>query len=58
MVGEFRGKWCVFYHTAELSGANDYRRPVCVDELTFDADGKIIPVRGTSGMKECDKGHS
>jgi arabinoxylan arabinofuranohydrolase len=51
MVGEFKGKWYVFYHTAELSGGNGYRRSVCVDELTFDTDGKIIPVKGTSGMK-------
>ncbi len=51
MVGEFRGKWYVFYHTAEVSGGNGYRRSVCVDELTFDADGKIIPVKATSGMK-------
>jgi hypothetical protein len=51
MVGKFKGKWYVFYHTAELSGGNGYRRSVCVDELTFDTEGKIIPVAGTSGMK-------
>lgn len=37
--------------TAEVSGGNGCRRSVCVDELTFDADGKIIPVTATSGMK-------
>lgn len=51
MVGEFKDKWYVFYHTAELSGGNGYRRSVCVDELTFDSDGRIIPVRATSGMR-------
>jgi beta-xylosidase len=51
MVGEFRGKWYVFYHTAELSGSNGFRRSVCVDELTFAPDGQIIPVTATSSLK-------
>jgi arylsulfatase A len=50
MVGEFKGKWYVFYHTAEVSGGNGYRRSVCVDELTFAPDGQIIPVTATSGL--------
>lgn len=51
MVGEFQDKWYIFYHTADLSGGNGYRRSVCVDELTFDQDGRIIPVKGTSGIQ-------
>lgn len=47
---EFRGKWYVFYHTSELSGGHTFRRAVCVDELTFAADGKIIPVTATPAV--------
>jgi len=43
-VVSFHGKWYVFYHTSEISGGNTFRRGVCVDELTFAADGSIIPV--------------
>lgn len=46
-VVAFRGKWYVFYHTSELSGGNTFRRAVCVDELTFGANGRINPVIGT-----------
>jgi beta-xylosidase len=46
-IVQFRGKWYVFYHTSELSGGNTFRRAVCVDELTFAADGRIIPVTAT-----------
>jgi hypothetical protein len=46
-VVEFRGKWYVFYHTSELSNGNSFRRSVCVDELTFAADGRINTVTPT-----------
>jgi len=46
-VVQFRGKWYVFYHTSELSNGNSFRRSVCVDELTFDGDGKINIVTPT-----------
>lgn len=39
-IVEFKGKWYVFYHNMELS-KNNYRRSICFDEITFDADGKI-----------------
>jgi hypothetical protein len=40
-VVQFKGKWYVFYHTSELSNGNSFRRSVCIDELTFDANGRI-----------------
>ena len=46
-VVQFHDKWYVFYHTNELSKGNDFRRSVCVDELTFDKDGKINTVSAT-----------
>jgi beta-xylosidase len=44
----FKGKWYVLYHTSELSNGNAFRRSVCIDELTFDANGRIntvVPTR-------------
>ena len=46
-VVQFHNKWYVFYHTTELSNGNNFRRCVCVDELTFDKDGKINTVTPT-----------
>jgi beta-xylosidase len=56
-VVQFKGKWYVLYHTSELSNGNAFRRSVCIDELTFDANGRINtvvptksgPVPATSG---------
>lgn len=46
-VVAFRGKWYVVYHTSELSGGNMFRRAICIDELTFDSAGRIVPVVAT-----------
>ena len=43
----FKGKWYVLYHTSELSAGNAYRRAVCIDELTFDANGRINVLTAT-----------
>lgn len=43
-VVQFKGKWYQFYHTGNFSGRGNVRS-VCVDELTFNADGTINPIR-------------
>lgn len=58
-VNEFKGKWYFFYHDGsymlgdEIGG--DCRRQVCVEELTFNPDGSIVPVilteKGISGSR-------
>lgn len=54
---EFNGKWYLFYHNAALTldghkGAIG-RRSVCVDELTYNYDGKMNPVVQTkTGVAE------
>ena len=45
-IVEFKGKWYVFYHNAEISGAGNLRS-VCADELFWNPDGTIIPVEQT-----------
>lgn len=50
-VCQFKGKWYFFYHNGalELNGykGSGGRRSVCVEPLSFDADGKIMPVSQT-----------
>jgi type II secretory pathway component PulC len=46
-VVQFKGQWYVLYHTSELSKGNAFRRSVCMDELTFDANGRINTVTAT-----------
>ena len=46
-VVQFKGKWYVLYHTSELSNGNAFRRSVCIDELTFDTNGRINTVAPT-----------
>ncbi len=51
-IVEFKGKWYMFYHNAELSGGFGNLRSVCVDELFFNPDGTIVPVEQTkTGVK-------
>jgi hypothetical protein len=58
-IVEYKGKWYLFYHTADLAIQNipstseerkyvQWRRSVCVDELHYNMDGtiqKVIPTK-------------
>ena len=58
-IVKFKGKWYIFYHTADLSNSrtpeagrfNTVRRSVCVDRLYYNPDGTIKKVVMTSGLK-------
>lgn len=43
-ITEYQGKWYIFYHDQTLSG-NGFRRSICFDEITFDENDKIIPLK-------------
>jgi hypothetical protein len=48
-VVEFNGQWYQFYHNDSISGQGNLRS-VCVDLLSFDANGNILPlIETTSG---------
>ena len=55
---DFKGNSYLFYHTAQLPGANGFRRSVAVDEMTYNADGSIEAVvptaSGPSALKSLD----
>jgi len=44
---EFKNRWYLFYHNAEISGGNGTLRSVCVDELFWNDDGTIKKVEQT-----------
>ncbi len=46
-IVNYRGQWYLFYHHDDYSPTFDKNRSVCVDSLTFNADGTIRPVRPT-----------
>jgi len=41
-VIDFQGKTYLFYHTGALEQGHGYRRSVCIDELRFDEEGRVI----------------
>jgi hypothetical protein len=43
-IVEFRGRWYLFHHDASLSGGKNHLRCVKVAELSYGADGSILPV--------------
>lgn len=43
-ITEFKGKWYLFYHVA---GPSTWERRVCVEPLSYNADGTIKPMRMT-----------
>lgn len=45
-IVKYKGQWYVFYHTKDLS-ANGFKRSICVDKLSFNDKGEIIPVTPT-----------
>ena len=44
---EYRGQWYLFYHRNYLSPNDDKRRSVCIEKVTFNADGTIQEVHQT-----------
>jgi alpha-galactosidase len=46
-VVDFKGKTYLFYHNADLPGGGGFKRSVCVDELSFNADGSVPEVTPT-----------
>jgi hypothetical protein len=39
-----QGRWYLYYHDASLSGGVSHRRSVKVQELFYDAEGRIVPM--------------
>ncbi|MCA5004635.1 glycoside hydrolase family 43 protein [Sphingobacterium bovistauri] len=49
-VVDFRGKTYFFYHNAALPGGSGFTRSVAVEELNFNKDGSISPIKMSKGI--------
>jgi arabinoxylan arabinofuranohydrolase len=46
---EFGGKSYFFYHNGALPGGGSYKRSVCIEEFSYNADGSIPKIPPTTG---------
>ena len=46
-IVNYQGQWYIFYHTNYFSPNDDKRRSVCIEKLSFNADGTIREVKET-----------
>jgi hypothetical protein len=50
-----KDKWYIVYHRRPSGETDRNRRVTCIDEMSFDKDGNILPVKitfeGVSGSK-------
>jgi arabinoxylan arabinofuranohydrolase len=51
-VIDFKGKTYLFYHNGALPGGNGFNRSVCVQEMEFDKDGTIKPMKMETGISK------
>ncbi len=51
-VVDFKGKTYFFYHNGALPGGGGFNRSVCVEELNFNKDGSIAPIKMTDGNRK------
>jgi arabinoxylan arabinofuranohydrolase len=49
---DFRGNNYFFYHNGALPGGGGFTRSVCVEEVKFNKDGTIQPMKMTDGISE------
>ncbi len=47
---DFRGKTYFFYHNGALPGGGGFTRSVAVEEVKFNKDGTIVPMKMTEGI--------
>ena len=47
-VIDYKGSSYFFYHNGALPGGGGYKRSVCVEEFTYNADGTIPTIRMTT----------
>jgi beta-xylosidase len=49
-IVDYKGKTFLFYHNGALPGGGGFDRSVCVDELTFRADGSVFSIEPSNGL--------
>lgn len=51
-IVDYKGHTYLFYHNGALPGGSGFTRSVCVEQVTFNADGTIQPMKMTEGIRE------
>jgi Beta-xylosidase len=54
-IVDYKGKTYFFYHNGALPGGGGFNRSVAVEEVAFNKDGTIKPMRMTEGIKKALK---
>ena len=49
---DYKGYTYLFYHNGALPGGSGFTRSVCVEQVEFNADGSIRPLKMTEGIRE------
>ena len=49
---DYKGQTYLFYHNGALPGGSGFTRSVCVEQVEFNADGSIRPLKMTEGIRE------
>jgi beta-xylosidase len=55
IINEKKGKYYIVYHRRPLTETDGNHRVTCIDEMNFDADGNILPVKITNEGVKADK---
>jgi len=50
-IVDYKNKTYLFYHSGALQGGNGFNRSVAVQEMKFERDGRILPVKMTTGIQ-------
>lgn len=50
-IAAYKNKTYLFYHNGALPGGNGFNRSVAVEEMKFESDGKISPLKMTTGIQ-------
>lgn len=50
-IVDYKNKTYLFYHNGALPGGNGFNRSVAVQEMKFERDGRILPVKMTTGIQ-------
>lgn len=48
---DYKGSTYLFYHNGALPGGGGFTRSVCVEQVEFNKDGSIVPLKMTGGIE-------
>ena len=49
---DYKGNTYLFYHNGALPGGSGFTRSVCMEQVEFNKDGSIVPLKMTAGIEK------